>query len=90
MIWYTQDENTQGDTIQRERVYGTKPPSAKTWSAQNHPDSFYFTLSNIFQILFILMFVKLQIQKKIHDFIKDGKLEKFKFEPMDKGWRAIV
>ena len=36
------------------------------------------------------MFVKLQIQKKIHDFIKDGKLEKFKFEPMDKGWRAIV
>nr|XP_022343601.1 sperm-associated antigen 7 homolog [Crassostrea virginica] len=31
-----------------------------------------------------------KIQKKIHDFIKDGKLEKFKFEPMDKGWRAIV
>lgn len=51
---------------------------------------FFFTISNIFQVLFILMFVKLQIQKKIHDFIKDGKLEKFKFEPMDKGWRAIV
>ncbi|XP_048752027.2 sperm-associated antigen 7 homolog [Ostrea edulis] len=31
-----------------------------------------------------------KIQKKIHDFIKDGTQEKYKFEPMDKGWRAIV
>lgn len=31
-----------------------------------------------------------KIQKRIHDFIKDGALQKFKFEPMDKGWRAIV
>ncbi|XP_061197431.1 sperm-associated antigen 7 homolog [Saccostrea echinata] len=31
-----------------------------------------------------------KIQKRIHDFIKDGTKQKSKFEPMDKGWRAIV
>ena len=34
----------QGKPTQREPtqpVFGTKPPSAKTWSARNHPDSIY-------------------------------------------------
>ncbi|RUS73944.1 hypothetical protein EGW08_018282 [Elysia chlorotica] len=31
-----------------------------------------------------------KMQKSIHDFIKDGKQEKMKFEPMDKVFRAIV
>ncbi|XP_005110156.1 sperm-associated antigen 7 homolog [Aplysia californica] len=31
-----------------------------------------------------------RIQKKIHEFIKDGTLEKLKLEPMEKGMRAIV
>lgn len=31
-----------------------------------------------------------KIQKRIHDFIKDGTKQKSKFEPMDKGWRSIV
>ena len=29
---------TQREPTQRERVFGTKPPSAKTWSTRNHPD----------------------------------------------------
>ncbi|KAK3733372.1 hypothetical protein RRG08_004799 [Elysia crispata] len=31
-----------------------------------------------------------KMQKCIHDFIKDGKQEKMKFEPMDKVFRAII
>ena len=38
-ILYIQGETTQREPTQRERVFGTKPPSAKTWSVRNHPDS---------------------------------------------------
>ena len=38
-ILYIQGETTQREPTQRERVYGTKPPISKTWSAWNHPDS---------------------------------------------------
>ena len=38
-ILYIQDETTQHKPTQQERVFGTKSPNAKTWSAQNHPDS---------------------------------------------------
>ena len=34
-----QGETTQREPTQGERVFGTKPPSAKTWSARNHLDS---------------------------------------------------
>ena len=36
---YIQDETTQREPTQSERVFGSKPLSAKTWLVQNHPDS---------------------------------------------------
>ena len=51
---YIQDETTQHEPTQRERVFSTKPPSAKTWSAQNHPDSWgAFTFITIWSTKYI-------------------------------------
>ena len=36
---YIQGETTQQEPTQRERVFSKKPPRAKTWLVQNHPDS---------------------------------------------------
>lgn len=36
------------------------------------------------------LFYFFQIQKKIHEFVKDGNQQKYKFETMDKVYRAIV
>ena len=38
-ILYIQGKTTQRKPTQREGVFDTKPPGAKTWSARNHPDS---------------------------------------------------
>ena len=38
-ILYILGKTTQSEPTQREWVFGTKPPSAKTWLVQNHLDS---------------------------------------------------
>ena len=52
-----------------------------------HPHQFNKVYFVVVKSFFILYF---QIQKRVHEFIKDSTKQKYRFETMDKVLRAIV